>query len=340
METYTQNKIIDNKIIEVFKKKLENNNLGQGYILYGADETIKANTVIELFKFLNCKNNQNFSACDNCSSCKKVNNNFHPDLIEIKKEKEYIGIEQILQISDMIKYTNFEAKYRFIIIYKADEMTIEAANSFLKILEEPPQNTFFFLFCNDKNKLLLTIISRCNILEVTNYSYFELLKDKEEIGKEKIKSITNFSNNYDELKNYYLTEEYIEFRDTLIKKIISYINNDFKYADFINYIRSFYNFQKRLKEKEKKLFYETKIFEILISFYRDIYYFQKTNNFEYLINVDYKEEIMELCKNKSEDKIIEMIFLIFEYCKKLYNNLNLRILLNELFLIMEEKRYG
>ena len=85
---------------------------------------------------------------------------FHPDLIEISGD-DGIKIEQIRELVYKLSLLPYQAKYKIAILDKADEMSVEAANALLKMLEEPKGYTYIFLITSNPNKLPKTILSRC-----------------------------------------------------------------------------------------------------------------------------------------------------------------------------------
>jgi DNA polymerase-3 subunit delta' len=117
-----------------------------------------------------CENrNEKGMHCGHCHSCTLINANTHPDFISIKpdEDKSTITISQIRQIvTDTYLKPQFDS-YRVIIINPADMMTIQAANAFLKCLEEPGERTVFILIAEKPSKLPATIISRCQLLSLT-----------------------------------------------------------------------------------------------------------------------------------------------------------------------------
>ncbi len=82
------------------------------------------------------------------------------DVIQINEEKK-IKIDHIKTLQSEIKYGPHERSMLFVIIHRCDQMTTEAANAFLKTLEDPPDQTCFILFSYDRPRLLRTILSRC-----------------------------------------------------------------------------------------------------------------------------------------------------------------------------------
>jgi len=87
----------------------------------------------------------------------------HPDLLVVEPEadKKAIGIEQIRELIEFMQLTSHQGGARSAVIYPAEHMTISAANSLLKTLEEPPENVALVLLCESINRLPATVISRC-----------------------------------------------------------------------------------------------------------------------------------------------------------------------------------
>lgn len=100
--------------------------------------------------------------CGSCLSCRKVISGTHPDLKEVAQEGSgMIPIAAIREIKRQLWLKPFEAGRRVYIIAGADRMTEEAAQSTLKMLEEPPAHTVFLLTAPSPHGILPTILSRC-----------------------------------------------------------------------------------------------------------------------------------------------------------------------------------
>jgi len=111
----------------------------------------------------------------------------HPDVFGIWPENIIGRSIKIGQIHELIRETQLKpyiAKVKIAIITCAEKMTEEAQNAMLKTLEEPPQNTIILITTSDTNKLLRTIISRCQVLDI-----LDILKDK--INKTFIENLLN-----------------------------------------------------------------------------------------------------------------------------------------------------
>lgn len=139
------------------------------------------------------------------------------NLMEILPLKTSIGIGQLEQISGWINRKSVETK--FVLIRNAETLTVEAQNSLLKNLEEPPENTLFILITKNRERILETIVSRCISL-----FYLGSKEDKKEIIEIAEKIIQ--SNYIDRLKNldnlakeYTNREEIAEVVFTVIKAL-------------------------------------------------------------------------------------------------------------------------
>jgi len=189
----------DNIISKI--KKIALNDIFSSIIFYGEEGIGKLKTAIELAKATSCQKRQDnqlfegkntkeedIDSCDLCSNCLQIEKRIHPDIRiidyqyqanildeEIEKQKT-IKIDTIRQATQFAYQKNYILNKKFLIIDNANTLTIEAQNSLLKLLEEPPKNTFIILITNNLNLLLPTIISRSIALKF-NPLKKEILKE-------------------------------------------------------------------------------------------------------------------------------------------------------------------
>jgi len=115
------------------------------------------------------------------SIIRRIEANSHPDFIAVDatyldgepRKQLSITIEEIREINKFVRLTATESKFKVVLVDGVDQMNINAANAMLKILEEPPANTFFFLIANSTHGILPTIRSRCMNLKLNNLSFEE-----------------------------------------------------------------------------------------------------------------------------------------------------------------------
>jgi len=104
--------------------------------------------------------------CGVCGPCRRVLSDTHPDLHTIVPEKgrQTIGVSVLREVLETVAVKSFEDGAKAIVFPEAHKMTPAAQNCLLKTLEEPPQDTVFFLITDQPGALLPTIVSRCRVL--------------------------------------------------------------------------------------------------------------------------------------------------------------------------------
>jgi len=149
---------------------IESGNLSHAYLLAGPNSIGKYTVAKKMAGILQCENN----FCHECPTCIQVNKGSHIDTFEIVDDKESIKIDQVRSLVEKLSMTR-QSKYKIVMIQTLERMTIEAFNSFLKILEEPPTKTIFILTTNDMNALPPTIVSRVRTIKfnIVSAAYLE-----------------------------------------------------------------------------------------------------------------------------------------------------------------------
>lgn len=122
---------------------------------------------------INCHAPVDGDGCGNCPSCKKYNSGNHPDLLSVEPQGAGIKIDQIRQLKKTLTYPPFEARFRVVLIEDIHHTMRrkEVANSLLKTLEEPPDDTLFILTGDEAGDILPTILSRCQIIPFYSLPY-------------------------------------------------------------------------------------------------------------------------------------------------------------------------
>ncbi|MGB9699155.1 MAG: DNA polymerase III subunit delta' [Thermodesulfobacteriota bacterium] len=159
------------KALNILKNALQSGRLAHAYLFVGPDGVGKRLTAFNLGKALNCLTPPHIGdCCDQCASCQKFNAGTHPDLIFTEPAGEVIKIGQLRDLQTRLRFRPWEGKARICILEAAESMNEEAANAFLKTLEEPPADTYFFLITSRPHMLLPTILSRCQWVKFQSLS--------------------------------------------------------------------------------------------------------------------------------------------------------------------------
>lgn len=138
--------------------------------LFSGPEGIGKKTLANIFAMaLHCEHVEE-RPCERCLPCRKVAANVHPDVHWILPEGKAVKIDQVRQVKRTAALRPHEGHYQVFILDATGTMTPEAANSLLKVLEEPPAGTLFIILAENPRRLPQTIVSRCQLLTLRRLS--------------------------------------------------------------------------------------------------------------------------------------------------------------------------
>lgn len=161
------NKFYSNKALHtMLTNSIIGGHLCHAYLFYGQKSIGKKTLAKNFAMSILCKDSK--KPCLKCQSCQKIISKNHPDLYiyEGKEGKASIHIETIRDIRQDAYIRPNESEYKIYIVPNAQDMSISAANAFLKILEEPPPYAIFILTANSKQAVPETVLSRCISFEL------------------------------------------------------------------------------------------------------------------------------------------------------------------------------
>ncbi len=159
-------------IIQTLKNAIVQNRIAHAYLFCGPRGTGKTSIAKIFAKTLNCTNNQD-APCGVCENCKMAANGSHPDIIEIDAASNN-GVDEVRNLIDKVKYAPMQGKYKIYIIDEVHMMTSGAFNALLKTIEEPPAHVIFIFATTEPNKVLPTIISRCQRFDFNKVSMHDI----------------------------------------------------------------------------------------------------------------------------------------------------------------------
>lgn len=146
--------------VKVLKNAVRSKRISHAYLFAGPRGVGKTTIARILAKSLNCINPQDGEPCGTCENCIEIDRGNFPDLIEMDAASNR-GIDDIRAIREAVSYTPIKGKFKVYIIDEAHMLTKEAFNALLKTLEEPPPRTVFILCTTEYEKIIPTILSRC-----------------------------------------------------------------------------------------------------------------------------------------------------------------------------------
>jgi len=139
-------------------RAMASHHIPSAYLFLGPSGLGKSTLARKFAQQLNCTTQNN---CGACESCQLFTSGNHPDFLVIEPDGRQIKIAQIQGLISHLALKPRYAKKRVVLVRRADKLGIEASNSFLKILEEPPLNSLLILTADDESSLLETLVSRC-----------------------------------------------------------------------------------------------------------------------------------------------------------------------------------
>ena len=166
-------------IVKILKNTIKNKRIAHAYLFAGPRGTGKT-TIAKLFaKAINCED-FNEEACDNCPSCLAFKENNHPDIIELDAASNN-SVDDIREIIEQVPYSPIVGKYKVYIIDEVHMLSSSAFNALLKTLEEPPAHVVFILATTDPQKIIPTVLSRCQRYNFSKISNLNMEKKMVEI---------------------------------------------------------------------------------------------------------------------------------------------------------------
>ena len=205
---------------------LSKENLHHAYLFYGREGLGKKDLLTYMSNTILCES-INLVSCGKCKNCKLILSNTHPDLHVILKEegKKNISISQIINLRKKIYESAFLGTNKIISIPNIESMSRDASDAILKILEEPPKDTFFIMSSNFIHQIPSTIRSRSIEIEVTVPSFNECHEWLSESYSENIDLGIELSDNRPLVAKYLMDLNILELRSTFIKDISGIIKS-------------------------------------------------------------------------------------------------------------------
>ncbi|MCV9884615.1 DNA polymerase III subunit delta' [Metabacillus halosaccharovorans] len=316
------------RVIKLLTNSIRKDRLAHAYLFEGKKGTGKREVGVLLAKSFFCENLQNYEPCDNCRNCKRIESGNHPDVHVVEPDGLSIKKGQIQALQEEFSKSGVESNKKLYMIVHADKMTVNAANSLLKFLEEPNANTIAILITEQYHKILNTILSRCQLLsfQPLQPKAIEQTLTDSGIAPPIASLVAQLTNDTEAAFNLSKDDWFAQARLKVIKlyEVLTTRKGQaplYIHTEWMNYFN----------DKEKQ---ETGL-DLLLYIYKDVLSVQLGND-EHVIYQDIIQQIKQHALQITQRSVTEKVTSILEAKKRLHANVNPQLLMEQLVLTLQE----
>jgi len=283
------------------------------FLLVGKNSSLAAHFIA---KSLICEHE--LLACNQCNDCQRIDNHNYGDLIYANGKEETIKKGKIEYIQEQFSKSSLEGKAKVYLLENIENSTVEAMNGLLKILEEPTEEVYAIFTCQNMNRVLPTIQSRCQIIQLlpnSKKSLIEQLKKKDLLNDD-INILTELFSTYDECEKYIESEMF----DDLKLEVYHFIEDLYFHRENLLINVETHLLKKYNKKEDIKLF-----LNMLVLGLRDLFHVKQNMSLTY---PSYKSLFEKV--NDQEENIIKKIELVLNAEYLLETNANVPMLMDSL----------
>jgi DNA polymerase III subunit gamma/tau len=176
-------------VVRTLKNAITEKRLAHAYLFVGPRGTGKTSTARILAKAVNCVHGPTVTPCGVCDSCREISQGISLDVLEIDGASNN-SVDQVRELRDNVRFAPVRGKYKIYIIDEVHMLTSQAFNALLKTLEEPPAHVIFVFATTEPNKVLPTILSRCQRFDLRRIPTQVIARQLDSIAKQEEVSLS------------------------------------------------------------------------------------------------------------------------------------------------------
>ena len=297
----------------MYFEKIRGQRFAKKYLI----NSIKSNMISHAYMFEGPSGvGKNTMARELATTLLEMENLFNsPDYIEITPDGNSIKIAQIRKLQSDILVKPYKS-YKIYVIDEAQKMTVEAQNALLKTLEEPPKYAIIILITNNKESLLDTIKSRCEIIKFTPIPLVEVADYLTQTGVDKNRAslLANFSRgSMQKAIELSESEDFHIMRDEVQKYVETFLTGSM--LDIMDIQNSIEKYKDNI----------TNVLDLLVNYFRDIMMVKENVDSSMIINLDRLVFIKNMSTKITYSQLSKIIDIIEETKNKLRSNCNFNI---------------
>lgn len=279
----------------ILRQALRHQRVAHAYLFAGPDGVGKRLVALALARALLCRTG---TGCGDCTQCRKVDHNNHPDIHLLDADGATIKIDQVRELQKELALKPLEGQHKICLIDGAEYLNPAAANALLKTLEEPQPNTLIILLSSRPESLLVTIRSRCQKLpfqRLPKQRLAEVLTDRLELGEVEASVLAALSDGSFKKALGQNRELYLERRRALLRSLSALSSGStiplFKLAEEL--------------AGDKDILPE--ILEIFQAFYRDLLLLKHGRPQSDLVNQDLLETLHRQAGHETTESLLQKL---------------------------------
>ncbi|MCK6208578.1 DNA polymerase III subunit delta' [Bacillus infantis] len=328
-KTWEQLEKLQPAVLKLFKNSIQKDRLAHAYLFEGMRGTGKKDAGLLLAKSLFCEGPEGgYIPCEDCTNCRRINSGNHPDIHLLEPDGLSIKKHQIQALQEEFSKTGVESKRKLYMINHADKMTVNAANSLLKFLEEPNSDSVAILMTEQGQRMLPTILSRCQTISFIPLTpqNMEMQLAENGVSPQMAPLLAQLTNNLDEAIAL-SSDDWFAQAQKIVLKLYEVLKKNPLEAMVALQEEWFLHF------KEKEQF--DRGLDLLILIFKDLLYIQlgKKGQAVYLNEMNRLEQY---ALQTSGRRLTEQMTAILEAKRKLHANMNPQLLMEQLVLKLQE----
>lgn len=304
----------------ILKRAQSSGRLAHAYLFEGPEGIGKRLVALALARSLFCVTR---NSCGECSACRKVDHQNHPDLHIVEAEGNMIKIDQIRALQKELSFRPLEGERKICLIEAAEKMNASSGNALLKTLEEPVGHVLLILLTSRPDAVLPTIRSRCQRLPFSRLPTATIRRALTEIDATDEAHAHILAALSDGSFHKALGRDrdlYLERRKTILKAVTALSHGSYL---------PLFDLAAELADEKERL---TEILDILRAFYRDLLLCHHGWPEEDLVNRDLIEKIRRVAAQESPKSLIRKLEAINTACFHLERNVNGQLLFDVLLM--------
>jgi DNA polymerase III subunit delta' len=305
--------------VNLLTEHIAQGKLRHAYLFTGPAGVGRRTLALRLSQAVNCLQPPSpGKPCRSCRACNSIENMIHPDLavVQVEEENRDIRIYQIREVHHSLSLAPYEARFRIALFLRFEDASNEAANALLKTLEEPPPQVILMLTAESGERLLPTIVSRCEVIRLRSIPVDVVsqgLINHYGVPPDQAQLLAHLSGGRPgQAIHWHLKPEQLEQRQAFIEDLTNLLK--------AGRLERFAYVQSLTKDKEKL----NLVLNIWISFWRDVL-LRAAGASTPLTNLDWMEEIEILAQQLSLERSRLMLSKLERTFDLIERNINIRL---------------